>query len=381
MHLLYRSKRRSHWLLPIAATIILLLSACSGQLANTNWSGMSTDGSKVYLAFGPRVLAYDTETESQSWIFPAEGDSVQFFSAPSAAEGQVVFGDYGQAGGFLSPRVTVSIYSVENVDTGTPPQLWTNSESATDKIVAPPLQVGDQVFIGTADNVIMALDAADGTQNWSFETGHAVWGRPAYRDGILYVSSMDWSVYALDAETGELVWNTQLGGALASGPLLGDELLYVSSFDGNVHALEISSGEARWAAPANDWVWGTPALAENVIYYSDIAGNIFAADATTGEQIWTLATDSAIQSSPVVMGDVLYIAAQATADIPTGTLTAYSTLDGSQVWQQTTPVPLYATPVVVGDDTIVAGLQNADSLLIGYDLATGQELWRYSLPG
>ena len=89
MHLLYRSKRRSHWLLPMAATIILLLSACSGQLANTNWSGMSTDGSKVYLAFGPRVLAYDTETESQSWIFPAEGDSVQFFSAPSAAEGQV----------------------------------------------------------------------------------------------------------------------------------------------------------------------------------------------------------------------------------------------------------------------------------------------------
>jgi outer membrane protein assembly factor BamB len=360
---------------------VLILSACGGRIQNTNWAGLSTDGSKVYLAFGPSVLAYDPATQTQSWLFPAETSAVQYYSAPSAVENQVVFGDYGRAGGFFSPRVTVSVYALENVDSGTPDQNWINSESATDKIVAPPLQVDDLVYVGTADNHILALNATDGSEVWNYETNHAIWGQPTYDDGRLYVNSMDWSVYALDAETGELIWQTPLGGALASRPVLGEGLMYVSSFDGNVHALDVATGEEQWTAPAEDWVWGASAVADGVLYYSDIQGNIFAADAQTGEQIWTKSTGSFVQTAPVVVGDTLYIGSQVTSgDTSTGALTAYSTADGAQLWSQPTSAPLLAAPVVVGDDTIVVALQNADALLIGFDLASGQELWRYALP-
>lgn len=380
MHRMSWSLRRpALWLLILMAGV-LTLSACSGRIANTNWAGLSTDGSQLYLAFGPRVLAYNPETQTQSWIFPPEDDAVQFYSAPSAEEGQITFGDYGRAGGFFSPRVTVSVYSLENADSGAPRELWVNSESATDKIVAPPLQVGDQLFVGTADNHMLALNAADGSELWDFETRHAVWSQPAFRDGILYVTSMDWFVYALNASSGELIWETQLGGALPSRPILGDDLMYVSSYDGNVHALDIATGEVQWSAPAADWVWGAAALADGVIYYSDIQGNIYAADAETGDQIWTKSTAARVQSNPVVVGDTLYIASQTAGDVPAGALTAYSTADGNQKWSQPTNAPLLATPVIVGDDTIVVGLQNTDALLIGFDLATGQELWRYSLP-
>lgn len=380
MHRLSRFNKKPALVLLILSVGVLALSACSGRIANTNWAGLSTDGSRVYLAFGPQVLAYDPETKSQSWIFPSESGTVQFYSAPSAVDGQVVFGDYGQAGGFFSPRVTVSVYALENVESGNPRELWKNSVSATDKIVAPPLQVGDRVFVGTADNHVLALNASDGSQIWDFKTNHAIWGRPSFRDDTLYVASMDWSVYALDADTGEQIWETPLGGALASQPVLGDDLMYVSSYDNNVHALDIATGEVRWSAPANDWVWGAAALSDGVIYYSDIQGNIFAADAETGEQLWTISTNAIIQSTPVVMGDTIYVGAQTNADPPTGTLTAYSTADGTQKWSQAILAPLLATPVIVGDDTIVVGMLNADALLIGFDLATGQELWRFSLP-
>lgn len=381
MHRFSRLIKRPALTLLLLSVVVLALSACSGQIANTNWAGLTSDGSRVYLAFGPQVLAYNPETESQSWIYPSESGTVQFFSAPSVEEGQVVFGDYGQAGGFFSPRVTVSVYALENVESGNPRELWKNSESATDKIVAPPLQVGDRVFVGTADNHVLALNAGDGSEIWDFETNHAIWGRPSFRDGTLYVTSMDWSVYALNADTGDLIWETPLGGALPSQPVLGDELMYVSSYDNNVHALDIATGEVRWSAPANDWVWGAAALADGVIYYSDIQGNVFAADAETGEQLWTISTDVQIQSTPVVVGDTLYVGSQTNADTPAGMLTAYSTADGTQKWSQSISAPLLATPVIVGDDTIVVGMQNSDALLIGFDLATGQELWRYSLPG
>lgn len=370
-------------LLPIAAVVLLFLTACGGRITNSNWAGLSTDGRNVYLATGPGVLSFDTETQTDNWTYPAEPSaSLLFYSAPSVENGRVIFGDYGQAGGFLSPRVTVSIYALDEGGDSGVQSLWTNTTAAGDKIVAPTLQVEDRVFVGTADNHILALDATDGSVLWDYETGHAIWGQPAFRDGVLYVASMDWSVYALDAESGSLLWETELGGALPSRAVLGDSLLYVSSFDSNVHALDIATGEVRWSAPSVDWVWGSPVLADGRVYFSDIAGNLFAVDAETGTQIWTKSTGAAVQTSPIYHNGLLYVAAQVTneSDVSTGSITAYSADDGSQIWQQQTPTPLGTNPVVVGEDAIVVALQNANSLLTAYDLATGQELWRYAAP-
>jgi outer membrane protein assembly factor BamB len=371
--------RPALWLLLVAAALIVL-TGCGGRIADSNWAGLSTDGQRVYLAYGPQVLSYDPATQSQSWVFPTESTGAAFYAAPSAEEGRVVFGDYGQPGGLFSPRVTVSLYGLQEGESSGASQLWLNNQSAHDKIVSPPLQVGDQVFVGTADNYIMALDATNGSMQWEYETGHAIWGLPAYRDGTLYVASMDWSVYAFNAESGELLWTAPLGGALPSGPTLGEDLLYVSSFDGNVHALDLATGEERWAAPgADDWIWGAPALADGSVYFSDIDGSIYAVDAQTGEQQWTKETESVVQSTPVVVDDVLYIASELAGETPTGALTAYNAADGEQLWTEPTTTPLYATPVVV-DDTMVLATQDTNALLIGLDLATGQERWRYALP-
>ncbi len=364
----------------LVAAALFLLTGCGSRLTTTNWAGLSTDGRLVYLAFGPQVLAYDPATQTQAWSFPTESGGAAFFAAPAAQDGRVVFGDYGHAGGLFSPRVTVSVYALQEGESTGASQLWVNSGDAHDKIVAPALQVGDQVFLGTADNHVLALNATDGSVKWDFETGHAIWGQPAYRDGTVYVASMDHSVYALDAATGEMKWSTPLGGALPSGPTLGDELLYVSSFDGNVHALDMATGEERWAAPgADNWVWGAPALIDGTLYFGDIGGTLYAVDAASGEQQWTKETQNPIQTQPVVNEDVLYVASQVAGETPTGALTAYKAADGQQLWSEPMSTPLYATPVMV-DDTLVVSTQDANALLIGIDLANGQERWRYALP-
>ena len=380
MHYMSRPLARPALRLLLIAAALILLTGCSGRITTTNWAGLSSDGRLVYLAFGPQVLAYDPATQTQAWLHPLETSTAAFFAAPAAADGRVVFGDYGRAGGLFSPRVTVSVYGLQENEAGGAAQLWVNTTDARDKIVAPPLQVEDQVFVGTADNHVLALSATNGSLQWDYETNHAIWGQPAYRDGVLYVASMDWSVYALDAASGELQWSTPLGGALPSRPVLGEELLYVSSFDGNVHALDIASGEERWAAPgAGDWVWGAPSVVDGTVYFGDIAGNIYAVDAQTGEQQWTRATNAAIQTSPVVVDDTLYVASEIAGETPTGSLTAYNTSDGQQQWTVPTSTPLYATPVLV-DDTLIIATQDANALLIGLDLTNGQERWRYALP-
>ncbi len=366
----------------IIALASLFLAACGSRIGNESWPGLSTDGEKLYLANGPTVFSYFADNQALAWTYPAETQANKlFYAAPSVQDDRVVFGDYGVTGGFFSPGVTVSVYAVEDtVDGGTPPELWIQSADFNDKIVAPPLQVGDRVFVGTADNFVLALDASDGSPLWSYETGHSIWGRPAFRDGVLFVTSMDRSIYALEAETGDVLWQTPFAGAIATGPVLNDGLVYIANFDSQIDALDIQSGDVVWSAPANNWVWGAPAYADGVVYYADIEGNVFAVDALTGDALWQGVTEGAVQTSPVVAGDMVYVASEgASSDVPVGALRAFAREDGSQIWTAIAPAPLFTTPVVV-DDAVVVALQSEAAMLIAYDLESGGQLWTIAPP-
>ncbi len=375
-----RPLRRPAIILLIIASYLLV--ACGGRTANTNWPGLSTDGEKVYVAYGPEVIAYDVETQSQAWSFPTEASpTLQFFAAPSVQDGRVILGDFGASGGMLSPGVVVTLYALNDTGQGTPGSLWTNGELVSDRVVAPPLQVGDQLFVGTANNFVMAIDATTGAKQWEFEVGHSIWGQPAYKEGVLYVSSLDRSIYALDADTGNKLWQTELSGALASSPVVNTNLVYVASFDFQLHALDMQTGAEKWAAVAQDWIWDAPAFADEIVYFADIKGNVFAVDGVTGEQLWSQQLNLPVQTSPVVVGETVYIASgdDSDAENPQGALTALEAATGNQLWQQTAPAPLYTTPVVVGDSIIVA-MQSESALLKAFDLETGSQQWTYLPP-
>lgn len=362
--------------------VSLFLAACGGGLGNESWPGLSTDGEKLYLANGPTVLSYFADNQTLAWSYPAEPQANKlFYAAPSVEGDRVIFGDYGVAGGFLSPSITVSVYAVDNVDDGgAAPEQWTQSADINDKIVAPPLQVGDRVFVGTADNYILAMNATNGDVLWSFETGHSVWGQPAFRDGVLFVTSMDRSIYALEAETGNELWRTSFVGAIAAGPVLNDEFVYVSDFDRQLHALDIQTGDEKWAASANNWIWGAPAYADGVVYYADIEGNVFAVDALTGEAIWQNKTPGAVQTSPVVMGDKVFVASEGeSSETRVGALRAFSVEDGRELWTTIAPAPLFTTPVVI-DDAVIVALQSETAMLLAYDGETGGQLWTIAPP-
>lgn len=357
------------------------MAACSSALTTGNWPGLSTDGEKVYVATGTSVIAYDVENQREAWTFPQERSTAQIFAAPSVQDGRVVIGDFGASGGFFSPSKIVTLTALDDTNQGLPSQLWAQSEAVHASIVAAPLQVGDQVFVGTADNHIVALNATNGALLWDFETGNSIWGQPAYKDGVVYVAVLDRNVYALDADSGELVWDepAQLEGALASQPVLNTDIVYVTSFDGQLHALSINSGEHVWSAEAHDWIWGAPVFVGDVVYFADVQGNVYAVDSETGDEIWTQTIGTAVQTTPIFVNDTIYIAAEGNKESGQGALVALSADDGTQLWQQTTPAALYTTPVVV-DDVIVVALVSESALLIGFDLETGAQKWVYTPP-
>jgi len=67
--------------------------------------------------------------------------------------------------------------------------------------------VGDKAYFGSsADDRIVALDAATGDERWSFFAGGPVRLAPAVADGRLYAGSDDGYVYCINVADGALVW-------------------------------------------------------------------------------------------------------------------------------------------------------------------------------
>lgn len=384
---MYAAKRPR--LQPVILVLIvasIFLAACGAQLADQNWPGLSASSDVVYVAYGQGVVAANISERRPLWSFPEEETSgLNFFAAPSISDEQIVLGDYGQSGGFFSPVATVTVYALENNTSSgeQPAQIWARDDVAGDRIIASPTQTATQVFVGTADNSLLALSASNGEKQWEFETGHSIWAKPLYHEGVVYVASLDNILYALRADRGEEMWRAELGGSIASSPTLADGVLYVPSFDRMIHALDADSGDELWNAPAEDWVWGSPAVGDGSVYYGDVAGNFYAVDAQTGEALWSRSVQGAIQSSPLYVDGVLYVVSgdiEGEEEEREGQVLALNAEDGSEVWRRPTPAPVFTSPVRIGDSLVVAFLDEAVLQLLVYELDTGDLTWEYSPP-
>ncbi|MFW6068631.1 MAG: PQQ-binding-like beta-propeller repeat protein [Chloroflexota bacterium] len=384
---MYQPKR------PLSRPIIIvliaasfLLAACGAEVASQNWPGIVANGNEVFIAYGPGVASVDVETRQLQWTFPDESNpALLFFAEPSVSEDLIVFGDFGMSGGMFSPQATVTLYALDRPDGGEapPPVFWTRDDVASDRIIAPALQDDGQIFVGTADNHVYALDAESGELQWDFPTDHSIWAQPVVNGDLVYVASLDNNVYALDRFSGEVSWQVTLGGSVASHPVLSDGLLYVPSFDRQLHALDAESGDVVWTADASNWVWGSPAVGNGTVYFGDIDGNVYAVSAETGEPQWTATADGAVQSALLYEEGVVYVTAGETEgdeDERRGQIMALDAESGDILWQREADAPVFSTPVLVGDSLVIVFQteQSADMNVFNRD--DGALTWEFTLP-
>lgn len=129
-----------------------------------------------------------------------------------------------------------------------------------------PTTAGGRVFLGGADGIVRALDAATGKPAWTAYTGGGVRFPPTIAEGRAFVGSGDGWAYAFAARSGRLLWRFRAApierripvyGQLlstwpaASGVLVHDGVAYVAAgivnYDGtHVYALDAATGRLKW---------------------------------------------------------------------------------------------------------------------------------------
>lgn len=123
-----------------------------------------------------------------------------------------------------------------NIDAATGSETWTQNINGN-STSTPAVHAG-KVFIGSDDGRLYALNAADGSVAWFYQTGGQVWSAPAVSgDGKVCFGSLDHIVYCVDENTGSLIWSYDTSTSrLVSSPAISDGMLFIGNENGKVYA-------------------------------------------------------------------------------------------------------------------------------------------------
>ncbi|MFC1746986.1 PQQ-binding-like beta-propeller repeat protein [Candidatus Neomarinimicrobiota bacterium] len=117
-------------------------------------------------------------------------------------------------------------------------ESWVNS--------SPVIGFGN-VYIGSSDGKVYAINLLDGNQVWEFNTGDDVDAPPLILDGAIYVGNLSGEFFSLDAQTGSVLWEYQCGNSIYGSanwvldPESRKKMILVGSYDNRLYCFDATT--------------------------------------------------------------------------------------------------------------------------------------------
>lgn len=188
--------------------------------------------------------------------------------------------------------------------------LWIfNNAQANYYYVVPksqPILDEDMLYFGCDDRCFRALRQADGSEVWKFKVGRrsqgkSIFSSPCLFENNVYFGSYDGNVYALDKRTSANIWTYSEADFVGSSPAIAEELglLFIGLEFGLIHkhggivALNAQTGEKIWSdfshpAFTHSSPHYIPTHKQVIIGSNDGVARLYAAE--TGTLLWEFTT-------------------------------------------------------------------------------------------
>ena len=287
-----------------------------------------------------------------------------------------------------------------SLDSGTGQLLWSYKTGGT--IYSKPLVNNEFIYVLSDDGFLYKLRKENGERVWTFETGAADWTRslpdddepgydtmgaaPVSSGEQVFIGSPDGHIYAVEKTTGEENWRFQTEGPVLSTPAVENGILYVGSNDHHLYAIDTESGELKWKFDTDQVVISSPAVQNGLVITGSRSADHFALNTETGEPVWTyFFWFSWVESSGVFYDDHFYIGSS-----DNQLLKAFDPANGQLIWSFDTGGSPWAKPAITDESVFTGIFGNANYFIdhrggfVAVDRKTGNEKWRFvmdELPG
>ncbi|GGW52433.1 outer membrane protein assembly factor BamB [Alishewanella tabrizica] len=262
-----------------------------------------------------------------------------------------------------------------------------------------PLLFNDKVYMASREGLVVALDLASGKRLWTFDLrkdetlstlqrmrqrfssdNARIAGGIAQGYGNVYFGTENGDVVALNAETGEQVWRIQVPGEVLVSPAVGDAFVVVKLGTGTLVGLNPDNGEQRWVfeneqPPLTIRGVSEPVIDSGGVIYGTSNGRVGVLVVDRGFQAWeeTIATPKGstdlsrlvdVDAKPIVVAGNIYSIAF------NGELFAMDLRSGQQIWKRD-----YASFRNMAVSGTVLYLVDSVGRIYAVDRRNGTELW------
>ena len=244
--------------------------------------------------------------------------------------------------------------------------LWTFE--CEDDLRGTPLYHEGNLYAGSYDNNLYALDASNGEFLWKYAAEGGIPGKPVLFDSNVYFGSEDQRLHVISAKTGNVVWTYFTEGPVRSSPRLAQGHAFIGSDDAYLHAVNLTTGRLAWKTEASSPIRSTPFVTNERVYYGSEEGDFYCID-FTGEIKWRFRAKRAITSSPIVHDDIVYFTSL------DGILYSLDANSGWVIWRFRMGKGSISTPYIIEDKLFVG---SADHVIYCVDIQSSKEIWRYT---
>lgn len=267
---------------------------------------------------------------------------------------------------------------------------WSLSVPSTS--TPPPSIYGGRAYVNDWDGTLFALDATDGTTDWTARLGDEEAGgaRPTVDESGIYTATR-YGLYAHDHD-GSQRWRADDVSSARGTPVVADDTVYVT-YVSTVKAFDAESGTLRWSrTPGDGYGAGTLSLtrtlavADGTVYAVRERGgsadvpDIFALDATDGTELWHARTDLVYHRPAVTPEENLVTVGQrqVDSDDPDEHIDAWDVVirwtdDGHPAWRtELDGYRTYTQPAVDSERVYAPTTEGIEAV----SLADGDPLWQ-----
>lgn len=249
--------------------------------------------------------------------------------------------------------------------TGAVKPLW--KFKCEDELRGTPAFNQGSLYIGSYDNNLYSLTAAEGKFQWKYPTNGGIVTRPSIVDGNIFIGSEDNQLHVISARSGKVVWTYDTQGPVRSSPTIADGFAFFGSDDAYLHAVNINTGRMQWRYECADMIRSTPFVMDEKVFFGNEAGDYYAVN-FRGESKWRFRAKRAITSSTAGSTHVIYFTSM------DGMLYALDPRNGWALWKYRLGKPSISTPCIA-DNLIIVGA--ADGFIYAVDAKSSKESWRF----
>ena len=243
--------------------------------------------------------------------------------------------------------------------------LW--SFKCEDEVRGTPAISQGVLYIGSYDNNLYALNAADGNFQWKYPTEGGVVSRPLVADGNVFFGSEDKRLHVVGVRSGKVAWTYYTNGPVRSSPQIAEGHVFIGSDDMDLHAVNLTTGRMAWRFEAPGAVRSTPFIVNELVYFGCESGDLYAVD-YRGELRWRFHAKRAITSSATGTDQALFITSV------DSTLYALDPRNGWVLWRYRMGKASISSPCMT-DDLVFAGA--SDGFIYAVEARTSKEAWRF----